>query len=253
MIKLVIILLAGLCVFFAYAEEPIPITYSETMDRVVFDGKWTFEQEWKQSSLDTYLYDNGNTMIILRSAHQSDFVYIFVDAVTDESLDINLDYAIVCFDSENNKNVVPASDDHCFMSTLGSNIGVMLQGDHVNSFKQIDNHPDLIAIGGTSDQNDRYSGVLHAGYEFRIPTDIIGRNSMYGFYFLVYDAHTKKYYTYPTDLSLDGHISTPDTWSEIYSPDKSLPEFHLSFFVLLISLSIIILISKRDNVLNMAM
>lgn len=234
----------GLGVFFAYAEEPIPITYSGAMDRVVFDGKWTFEQEWKQSSLDTYLYEDGNRVIILRSAHQGDFVYIFIDAVTDESLDRNLDYATICFDSENNKNVMPDSDDHCFTSTFSSNTGITLQGAHDEGFEKTENHSELITIGGISDQNDRYSGVPHVGYEFRIPTDVIGRNNVYGFYFLVYDDHTKTYYTYPAGLSSDGQISSPDTWGEIYSPDKSLPEFYIPLLIIVLGFSFAMLLSR---------
>lgn len=244
MLRLAIISLIGLGVFFAYAEEPIPITYSGTMDRVIFDGKWTFEQEWKQSSLDTYLYEDGNRIVILRSAHQGDFVYIFIDAVTDESLDNNLDYAIICFDSENNKNIIPDSGDYCFTSMLDGNTGITLQGTNNDGFVKMENHSELITIGGTSDQNDRYSGVPHVGYEFKIPTDVIGRNSVYGFYFLVYDDHTKTYYTYPSGLSSDGQISSPDTWGEIYSPDKSLPEFYIPLLIIVLGFSFVIFLSR---------
>jgi hypothetical protein len=246
MIKLVIAImpLIGLGFLFAHAEEAIPITYSGTMDRVMFDGKWTFEYEWKQSSLNTYLYDDGSETIVLRSAHQDDFVYIFIDAVTDESLDNKLDYATICFDSENNKNIIPDSDDHCFTSILGNNTGVILRGDQNDGFTQIDNHPDFIAIGGTSDQNDRYSGVPHAGYEFRIPTEIIGRYNVYGFSFAVYDGNTKKFYTYPADIITSDGFSSPAGWGEIYSPDKSLPEFYLAPLVMILSVASVILITK---------
>ena len=237
-----IIILLGLGVVSVYGEETIPITYSGTMDRVVFDGKWSFEQEWKQSSLNTYLYEDGNKMIILRSAHQADFVYVFIDVITDESLNNNLDYATICFDSENNKSVIPDYNDHCFTSVLGNDTGITLHGD--DGFKQIDNHPDFIAIGGISDQHDRYSSVPHISHEFRIPTDLIGRNNVYGFYFLVYDDHTKKYYTYPTDLALDGKISAPDTWGEIYSPDKSLPEFYVPFLVIVSGFAIVMFLNR---------
>ena len=36
----------------ANAAETILITYSDTIERVVFDGKWTDQVEWKQSSWD---------------------------------------------------------------------------------------------------------------------------------------------------------------------------------------------------------
>ncbi len=246
MIELVsiLVLLIGFGSVFADAEESIQITLSGTMNKIIFDGKWTFEQEWKQSSLNTYWYENQNKNIILRSAHQENYVYFFIDVVTDESLDKNLDYATICFDSKNDKNTIPDSDDRCFTAILGSSTAVTLQGDQKEEFKQVENHPDLIAIGGTSDQNDRYSGVPHASYEFRIPTDLIGRNNIYGFYFLVYDAHTQKYYSYPIQLSSDGEISTPDTWGEIYSPDKSLPEFYVPFLIIVLGFALVISMNR---------
>lgn len=247
MLKLAIIPLIGLGVFFAYAQEPIPITYSGTMDRVIFDGKWTFEQEWKQSSLDTYLYEDGNKMVVLRSAHQDDHVYIFIDVVTDESLDSKSDYATICFDSENNKSMNPDHDDRCFTATLAGDMGVALQGGSNSGFEQMENHPDFIAIGGISDKNDRYSAVPHTGYEFRIPTDVIGRNNVYGFYFLVYDDQAKKYYSYPTDLIYNDVISSPSVWGEIYSPDKSLPEFSLPLLILLPVFGLVIILSKNHK------
>jgi len=38
---------------FVFAEEPIPTTYSEGVDKIIFDGKWTFTREWKESSLNS--------------------------------------------------------------------------------------------------------------------------------------------------------------------------------------------------------
>ena len=57
----------------ASASEPIMITVSPSMDKVIFDGKWTFYTEWKQSSLNTISY-NDSTLIQLRSAHQGNFI-----------------------------------------------------------------------------------------------------------------------------------------------------------------------------------
>ncbi len=51
----------------AYAQSAIPITLSDDMDKVEFDGRWTFLKEWKASSL-THIVDPGN--IVIRTAHQ---------------------------------------------------------------------------------------------------------------------------------------------------------------------------------------
>lgn len=244
---LVFVILSNLGLSSVYADESIPITYSGTREQVQFDGKWTFEYEWKESSLNQYSYEDGK-LVILRSAHQGNFVYILLDIVSDESIDLGLDKAIVCFDTKNDKNIIANSDDFCFMSILGQNTGIIYRGDSKlnseNGFTEISQHEEFIGIGGVSDENDRYSGIPHATYEFKIPTDMIGRTNIYGFYFAVYDHTAQKYYTYPTQISTDHIISNPSTWGEIYSPDKSLPEFDLPFLIMLPAFVLIIFLSK---------
>ena len=51
--------MASLLVGVAYADEPIKITISSLIDRVQFDGEWTFATEWKHSSYDKLWYDYG--------------------------------------------------------------------------------------------------------------------------------------------------------------------------------------------------
>ncbi len=229
----------------AYAFEPIPITVSGTMDKIIFDGKWTHEFEWKESSLDTYYYND--TQVILRSAHQGDFVYIFLDPITDNHLDKMNDYAIICFDTKNNKSTKADLDDYCFTISL-EEASITYQGGHTptetNFFNKIPNPEGFIGISAVSDINDRYTPVPHPSYEFRIPTSLIGRENVYGFYFLVYDAHSNKTYTYPQNLNLVTKFSSPNQWGEIYSPDKSLPEFEIPLVSLVLSIVLVVFISK---------
>ncbi len=83
---------------FAFAQS-IPITQSGSMENVIFDGKWTFPQEWKQSSYDEI--QTGSEIIPLRTAHQGDFIYILIDVVPDITIDNNEDSTLVCFDAKN--------------------------------------------------------------------------------------------------------------------------------------------------------
>lgn len=76
-----ITILIVLAIPVANASELVMITVSPTMDKVIFDGKWTFYTEWKQSSLNTISYNDG-TLIQLRSAHQDNFIYILIDEVS---------------------------------------------------------------------------------------------------------------------------------------------------------------------------
>lgn len=233
--------------------DPILITISGDMDKVIFDGRWTFFSEWKHSSLDTLNYDD-NTIIQLRSAHQDNFIYIFVDVVSDTYLDKGADRAIFCLDTNNDKSVLADTDDYCFLAVLDGKSAFVYQGGSPlglnGNFRKIASHPEFVGIGGVSNENDRYSLIPHAGYEFRIPTELAGRTDVYGMYLGVYDAHSNKVYAWPKDISVDSllHVPSPSKWGEIISPDKSLPEFPLSSLMLIMSFVIVIYITKFSRV-----
>ena len=88
-------------------NDPVMITISNDKENLVFDGKWSNVNEWKQSSLNEFIFEDKNK-IILRTAHQGDFIYILIDAILDFNLDKGADKAIVCFDA-NNDNSIPES------------------------------------------------------------------------------------------------------------------------------------------------
>ena len=64
--KILILLAVTFVGFFfsqAYARE-IPITLSGGAENIIFDGKWTFLQEWKPTTTTQNTYDNGHELII---------------------------------------------------------------------------------------------------------------------------------------------------------------------------------------------
>ncbi len=216
--------------------QSIPITQSDYMDKVVFDGKWSFFEEWKPTSLDNM--GETNKQIFIRSAHQDNYIYILLDSVVDTTIDKSKDHAMVCFDTKNDQSVKPDSNDYCFKVQLGSDKALTYQGsDESGEFKIIKNHADLIAIGEGSDENDRYSKVPHASYEFRIPVELLERTDSYGFYIEVFDNSKTKTYTWPSEIeSENSDTPSPAKWGIIYSPDKSLPEYDVPILVLVIGL-----------------
>ena len=230
------------------ATTPIMITISSDMDKVIFDGRWSYETEWKRSSLDTLSYDDG-TYIQLRTAHQDNFIYVLVDAVSDIYLDKGIDRAMVCFDTNNDKSLLPNSDDYCFVVTLDEKESLVLQGGSLESeghFIKITSPDGFIGISNVSDENDRYSKIPHTSYEFRIPTDLVGRSDIYGFYLGVYDGYSDKIYSWPQDLISDSilKVPTPSTWGELVSPDKSLLEFEWPMLVILSAFSLTVYLTK---------
>ena len=60
-----------------FADNQVLITKSATLNHVIFDGKWTFYTEWKESSLNDLVY-NDTTRIELRST-SSGQLSIFYD------------------------------------------------------------------------------------------------------------------------------------------------------------------------------
>lgn len=234
------------------SSEPILITISPSMENVIFDGKWTNISEWKQSSHNSFPFNDGAMTIHLRTAHLGDYIYVFVDPIHDLTLDEKMDEAIVCLDGKNNKNEIFDNDDFCFSVLLGNNQGKILQGNNTefkNSLQEISNSNDFIAVSTVSDENDRYTKTPHPSYEFKIPIEYLERSDNYGFYFSVYDANLDKFYSWPENSTRDNSkIPPPSQWGDIISPDKSLPELNLPILIFTILIFTIIVIQSRVKI-----
>lgn len=223
-------------------SENIMITKSNVMSDVIIDGKWSFNNstttEWKMSSTNKVKYDDGST-IVLRSAHQGEYVYFLIDFITDLTID-KMDRAIVCFDTLNDKSLKPNADDYCFMVVQGKNLVHTFQGgsDFATQkyFTKVSNHENLEVVGGISGKFDRYNKMDHSSYEFKIPTDVIGRNNVYGFYFEVFDYSNEKSYLWPENIlhGVDVKLQSPSMWGEMISPDKTLAEFSFSLLLIIL-------------------
>jgi len=236
----------------AFAAETILITYSDTIERVVFDGKWTDQVEWKQSSWDKISLTNGDAVHI-RSAHQGDFMYILLDVVADRSIDHLSDRAVVCIDGYNDKTPTAEVDDYCFQASLDGKQGFVYQGGSSlalnGHFKKIPSSDGFIGVGGKSDLNDKYSQIPHASFEFKIPLNLFGRSDVYGFYILVYDASRNQYYSWPVGIDPVGtfDIPSPSNWGSLVSPDKSIPEFDLPILALVPAIFLVIYFTRMKK------
>ena len=219
--------MASLLVGVAYADEPIKTTYSNSLQSIQFDGEWTSGSEWKPTSYDKFSYDKEDA-IVLRTGHQDKFFYVFIDYLTDFTNDHIADRAIVCFDGYDTSSVADESD-WCYAVSRGSGNGHTLQGGspiyQTSHFNLVKNHPDFVAHGGTSGENDRYVAIPHAAYEFRIPIEQIGFQDEYGFFVQVFDGNDIK--TYPKEFSgkFPQKIPSPVKWGKIVSPDHSISNY----------------------------
>lgn len=220
----------------AAATQPIMITISDKMNKVIFDGKWSFLTEWKPTTLTELSYND--TLIELRTAHQGDFIYVMVDAINLVGTP-GADKALICLDSKDDKSSILDKNDYCFGVPFKDNNGFILEGgsplQSTGHFVQIPNTDGFVGVSNISDENDRYTPFPHPSYEFKIPTNLVGRSDKYGFYLGVYDSQAKKIYTFPEDLttSYNSGIPSPSKWGEIISPDKTLPEFPIPYIIFL--------------------
>ena len=241
-------------------ENAVLITKSSSMNDIIFDGKWTFYTEWKNTSYDLVKSD-GVAEFHLRSAHQDNFVYFMLDVVVDEKADFGKDKAIICIDSMNNKSILIDDDDYCFVVKLhesnffekffGENHSYVVKGKtnlaNFDDMEKIESS-SFIGIGTMSDNEDRYSLVPHASYEFKIPTDLIGRSDSYGLYVGVYDADSGNTYSWPKNMNRESDIPKPSDWGNLISPDKTLPEFNLGIVLLLSIIPIVFISYFRKNI-----
>jgi hypothetical protein len=233
----------------AYAEQ-IFITVTSGAENIVFDGRWTFYTEWKETSENIIKFDDGSSLSI-RSAHDYDNLYFLIDFISDTSFKKFADKGTICIDGKMDKGDIPNEDDYCFSITLGSKTPVTLRGGESLSqtgfFEKIKNHHNLIAASDISDENDRYAKIPHTSYEFKIPLEIFGRSDKYGFYVVTYDANTDKTYSWPKDSAVQTNpfIPQPKYWGELISPDKSIPEFPTPFLVIIVGIFLAIYVTRN--------
>ena len=252
-------------------DKSIRITKSNSMKEINFDGKWTFYQEWKQTSWNSIKSD-GNIVFHLRTAHQGNFIYILIDVISDTNKNIGSDKATVCIDSKNNKSKFFDNDDYCFIvqlqernfidTLLNKQDNFIIQGDSQSkSFEELKKIKvkDFVGIGTMSDKEDKYSEIPHASYEFKIPIELLGRSDNYGFYVNVFDASSNVVYSWPEDITLENFdIPSSSSWGNLISPDKSLLEnsvnesvdFFVIFLVIILVISTVIffmIFKKKDH------
>lgn len=207
----------------AYAQEPIKVTFSDMMHEIIFDGAWSFYQEWKPTSWDEVQSDSER--LVIRSAHQDGFLYILLDVLHDMTDDKISDHAIICLDA-NRDSEKSDENDWCYSVSRGSKNAHTLNGGssvyRTSGFNLVKNDPSLIAVGGTSGPEDRYQNIPHAAYEFRIPIEQIGFSDKYGIFIKVFDGSES--FTYPKGPFTDSNrvIPPPSEWGEMISPDRSM-------------------------------
>ncbi len=227
----------------------IPITLSHTMNDVIFDGKWTFAAEWKASSQDTI--KTNQSQIHIRTAHQGEFVFVMLDVVADKTPTVD-DFALICIDNSINNVTKKNMVAYCFQINVGNDNPTTFYWDELKQdYELVDNHMGLVSVGGISDENDRYTPIPHSSYEFKIPLELFQRYDKYGFFVGMFDSENTTTYTWPNNININlkSGLPSPQRWGEIYSPDKSLPEYELPILILVVTFSLVIFINSRKNIL----
>ena len=250
-VKILVISLLIITPHLAYAQQ-IFTPYRDDGNATIFDGKWTFTQEWKRTSEDIIRFNDGNELSV-KTGHDGNNLYVLLDFISQHKFAKFSDYGIVCATTNTTKEINPQADDYCILVTLGSHNPITLEGGNylgqTNHFAKIKNDLSLIAIGGISDNHDRYSNIPHSTYEFKIPIKVIGRSDTYGFYVATYDAYNNLVYSCPQNITNNEFpaIPSPSKWGHLISPDKSLPEFPWPVFAMVSSFFFVIYLSRKTN------
>jgi len=252
--KVLIISLAIFTPNLVYAQQ-ILTTYRDDGNATIWDGKWTFTQEWKRTSEDIIRFSDGNELSV-KTGHDRNNLYVLLDFISQYKFRKFSDYGIVCITVNSTKQIYPQAGDYCFLVTLGSHNPVTLQGGdylgQTNHFAKIKNELNLIAVGGISDDHDRYSAIPHSSYEFKIPINVVGRSDTYGFYVATYDSNNNKVYSWPQNITNTAFptIPPPSKWGHLISPDKSLPEFPWPVFAITSSFLLALYLSRKQISFN---
>jgi hypothetical protein len=251
LVLVAIIMTILFCPSLSYGVPQILTTYRDDGNATIWDGKWTFTQEWKRTSEDIVQYVDGNELSV-KTGHDHKNLYVFLDFITQHVFRKHSDYGLVCIVVNQTSESRPQNDDYCFLSPLGSHNPLTFQGGgdlaETNYFVKIENDPELIAVGGISDDHDRYSPIPHTSYEFRIPiVKLVGSSDIYGFYVAVYNSHDGLSYSWPQNITNSSFptVPPPSSWGQLISPDKSLPEFPLPSLMMISSMILVIYVSKR--------
>lgn len=247
-------LLVGLIFFvtimgtsYVNASETVT-TYRDDGNATIWDGKWSFVQEWKKTS-----YTDASGMV-LRIGHDYKYLYVFLDAIQQEEFTRNSDYGVICITPNTFIEHLPQNDDHCFLVSLGTSNAITLQGGSTlgltDYYSRINNDPRLVAVSNISDDNDRYTNNPHPSYEFRIPIELIGRSDNYHFYAATYDAANNLLATWPENIIVTKfpNIPIPSQWGDLTSPDKSIPEFSWPLFSLILSFIPVLVINWKKHI-----
>ncbi len=251
--KLVIVLIMIVIIYphFAFAQPQIFTTLRGGTDSIVWDGKWSYLQEWKPMTENILTFTDGNELSV-KTGHDRQNLYVFLDFISEEQFKKKSDYGIVCVTANKTMESNLQKDDYCFLAALGSYNPLTFQGGGdlaaTNHLVKIQNDPNLIAVGGISDEHDRYGGPPHTSYEFKIPIKAIGSSDVYNFYAAAYDAKTNKVYSWPQNVTSNEFpaIPSPAQWGELISPDKTLPEFPWPIFMMILAFSLTIFVTRRQ-------
>ncbi len=227
----------------AFAEELlITLTDSE----IILDGKWTNSHEWKKSS-ETIIEQDNMPQFVLRYAHNYESIFLLIDVVSDTTKGNLTDKSLVCFQNGRTENNF-SNPIYCFNITFDGKLETTTTSSEKSDlkFKKIENFENSLAFSGISDQYDRYSKIPHITYEYQIPIDFIGRSDIYNFYASVYDSDTNQTISWPkTSVEPNFLISNSETWGQMISPDKTIPEFTSPFFILLVLVGTLLVIQIK--------
>ena len=227
--SLAVLLLIPLTLGNSFGVSNEMLEVPKSVNPVEINGNWSTKTEWTDAS--EIKVQNEELTAYIRAKHDGTYVYLLVDFLSDHGLDVSGDFAIICFDTNNDRGNTPQSDDYCFyrVTRTGDATDGILQGNGIgwtvlqeaDTWDPYDEKFD--AAVSYSHLNDPYDSLNnHVIYEFRIPIDFYSLKETMSFYVYTNDAYTAKFFEWPTDaggkqykLIVKDVLPSPDKWADL--------------------------------------
>lgn len=172
------------------ANGQIHAPYSSNIPEL--DGQWSTSTEWLDAS-ETRIENQQNMTAILRIMHNSEYIFVLLDFITDFTRS-TYDLAGICFDTLDDGGDTPKTDDYLFGILAGQapTFVYTYQGTGMDDGWGLTSLYGVWGRAGFSETNDPYEpGMSHRIYEWQVPCKVLGQASFYGFYAFVCDYHTE--------------------------------------------------------------
>jgi len=200
------------------------ITCNELLNEVTIDGRWTYKDEWGDSSRHSLFFTKGGEGD-LRVKEDDNFLYALIDYFADLKRQKG-DFAGMIIDQRNDFGDEPQTDDFMLICQWSSDLehtagALKWRGGEPRglNWRDVIQLPSGVEISSSDDaSNDPVAKEPHMIYEFKIPRNLVGYPSI-GFVVFTGDGEMgRATSTWPPARLERNLFDDPSQWGELIFP-----------------------------------